>query len=180
MCVFFIQNNLIWPLENAWKQIPDSWHHSDKMFEGSQVFKVTLCVKTLKWQLPVSDSIQNTPNQSIPLQPTDLTSYWQRLPLLAIPGFWKRLLSIYHGKSVQTLPEAQRTQGIDTLIELALQLKGMPLALGPNFANMQCYLNICITYKLHLHCHIALDCLIGSISWWYLHQLHQLCLQNLS
>ena len=44
------------------------------------------------------------------------------------------------GNTVQTLPEAQRTQGIESILltlqlELSLQLKRIPLALVPSLAN---------------------------------------------
>ena len=40
------------------------------------------------------------------------------------------------GSSTETLPEAQRTQGIASKLELSLQQNRMPLALVKNLANM--------------------------------------------
>ena len=61
------------------------------------------------------------------------------------------------GNTVQTLPEAQRTQGIESILltlqlELSLQLKRIPLALVPSLANCM-WFRLRVTTRAHNLCH---------------------------
>ena len=52
-------------------------HHPDQMSEGSQVSKVTLCVKILKWQSPT----KTTPRSSI-----ELPGQLKIVPIIFVPS----------------------------------------------------------------------------------------------
>ena len=135
-----------------------SWHHSDQMSEGSQVLKVTLCVKILKWQ-SMTHSLTHWPRSGIELQAQLKNSTWYIFAIYAlfsisawvVATVWPLRRAFSDAVCVRPCPGVLVVAVSTSLLSDALMVN---LACGQSFN--------CILY-FHLHLYFVFVSLLGFL-----------------